>query len=398
MPNSAKPLKICLFAPEAYSYFVGEYAFFFQEREFRAWLFTRGLSSVPDLDVTVLLKGPRKGPEVFDGVEIHSLELSPPLAGASRYANYKWSVRQFVASSFPKAEQDRWQREVMAACDQIAADVYCTFGINNNTHLISDYCRDRERKHVIFLGSETHLLDRISEYSLSLLPNGVVSFFAFQLLSDASAVFVPAGFAEQPAGDGAFAVHPCPAPLVAEAQDNDSSPSNVRHVLWMGETSDKSRPMEFLELAKAFPEVRFKMLAYSTHVELNQALYERVPRNLELIAAAGMKEIENLFRTAAVFVNTAPADGFVSGCYLAAKHGVPILSLESDPEGFIGEGGGGVLLNGEGERLLSALRDMLGSLDRWKAMSKALEDRLAIHNDPAAVGKSLMSLLGDCAG
>ena len=286
----------------------------------------------------------------------------------------------------------------MEACDDIDADVYCIFAIDDSAWMIADYCKARGKQYAVFLGSDAHFLNRIREFSMSYLPNGVLSFFAFDLLFDASAVIIPAELPERSVGGGTFAAHPCPIPLISETSDNARPSSTGRHVLWMGETSDHSRPLEFLDLVKAFPEVHFKMLAFSTHERLNQALFDRFPMNLELMGAPVIKEIENLFRDAAVFVNTAPAGGFVHGCYLAAKHGVPILSLESDPEGFIGKGGGGVLLDGDAEQLSPALEDMLGSLERWTAMSKALEDYVSANNSPSAVGERLMGLLGDSAG
>jgi glycosyltransferase involved in cell wall biosynthesis len=57
-------------------------------------------------------------------------------------------------------------------------------------------------------------------------------------------------------------------------------------------------------------------------------------------------EIERYYRHATLLVNTSDAEGFPNSFLQAGKYGVPIVSLNADPDGMLSEYGAGVHCRG----------------------------------------------------
>jgi len=70
-------------------------------------------------------------------------------------------------------------------------------------------------------------------------------------------------------------------------------------------------------------------------------------------------EIDSFFQRAKVFVNTSDAEGFPNTFIQACEFGVPILSLNVNPDGFLDEYDCGISCEGDFERFLGSLGFML---------------------------------------
>jgi len=135
-----------------------------------------------------------------------------------------------------------------------------------------------------------------------------------------------------------------------------------KHVLWVGRSAKFKRPQLFIELARQLPAERFVMICQQA---TGDAHYERLAdsaeqvANLQFIQRVDFQQIGSYFQQAKIFVNTSDAEGFPNTFIQACQYGVPILSLNVDPDGFLVEYGCGICCRGDTDRLVQGLKFLL---------------------------------------
>lgn len=128
------------------------------------------------------------------------------------------------------------------------------------------------------------------------------------------------------------------------------------YVLWIGRTDDyNKRPMLFLELARACPGIDCVMIVSRTDNGIFSALQRSCPTNLRIIEHVPSHEIWDYLRRARVFVNTSEFEGFPNTFLQSAVTGVPIVSLNVDPDSMLSRHGCGICADGDAESLKAAV-------------------------------------------
>ena len=98
------------------------------------------------------------------------------------------------------------------------------------------------------------------------------------------------------------------------------------------------QPELFCELARQFPEEEFIIIAprFATDPEYTD-FSERIKgiENLTYRERVPFSEIDNYFKNAKLFVNTSTYEGFPNTFVQACKHGVPIVSLQVNPNSIL---------------------------------------------------------------
>jgi glycosyltransferase involved in cell wall biosynthesis len=133
-------------------------------------------------------------------------------------------------------------------------------------------------------------------------------------------------------------------------------------VLWVGRSTHLKRPDLFIKLAKNFPDETFTMICQeATGDENYEALLAEAKEvdNLQFIEAVPFAEISNYFQQAKVFVNTSDSEGFPNTFIHACNCATPILSLKVNPDDFINRHNCGISCNGDWQRMIDSLKDML---------------------------------------
>jgi len=109
------------------------------------------------------------------------------------------------------------------------------------------------------------------------------------------------------------------------------------YVLWVGSSLEKKQPQVFLELARALPEIKFRIIVAPANQKLNDLLKdqaEHIP-NLEFIGFVPLSEISVHFSEASLFVSTSLREGFPNTFLQSWQYGVPVISLNVDPDDVI---------------------------------------------------------------
>jgi glycosyltransferase involved in cell wall biosynthesis len=125
--------------------------------------------------------------------------------------------------------------------------------------------------------------------------------------------------------------------LDSECENNikyEKSQTNV-DVLWVGNSMPKKRYTVAIELARLLPRVRFA-LAMNKSVAFDQAAREaqRIP-NIDFLGQVSPFEMEKWYQQTKIFLNTSSSEGFPNTFLQSWMHGVPVLSLDIDPDNLI---------------------------------------------------------------
>lgn len=160
--------------------------------------------------------------------------------------------------------------------------------------------------------------------------------------------------------------------------------------LWIGRLVDYKRPTSFVDLARDVPEARFWAVWFSTD-ETAPGLAEELEQaagrasNLEVLGQLPHADVlERISRSVAV-VSTSRAEGMPNVFLEAWSRGVPVLSLEYDPDGKIASLGLGEVADGSPERLSEAARSLWSDPGRRAEMGERGREYVLAEHSPAVV-------------
>ena len=143
-----------------------------------------------------------------------------------------------------------------------------------------------------------------------------------------------------------------------------------KFVLWIGRADDfNKRPMLFLELARDCPTLQFVMIASRTDDAVFRALEQACPANLRILEHVPAPEVWDWLRHARVLVSTSKFEGFPNVFLQSAVMGVPIVSLEVDPDGVLTRHGCGICAAGETDTMREAVVALCADDARAEALA-----------------------------
>jgi glycosyltransferase involved in cell wall biosynthesis len=133
--------------------------------------------------------------------------------------------------------------------------------------------------------------------------------------------------------------------------------------VWISRLVPLKRPLRYVELARALPQARFQMIAVEgnqTPPELASELRESAAAtpNLELLEPLPHTETGRLLGRSVAAVNTSEREGLSNVFLEAWARGVPVLSLDVDPDGRIAEHGLGIAAGGSWQRFVAGAREL----------------------------------------
>src|SRR5262249_19651767 len=127
---------------------------------------------------------------------------------------------------------------------------------------------------------------------------------------------------------------------LVELPESPANPVANADVVWVGTYKAAKRPDWFLTLARAHPRLRFVMCGVVPPPPASPACWDAARRaasecpNLEVRGFLDHDAVRGMLRTAALFVQTSPAEGFSNTVLEAWAGGVPTLTC-ADPDSII---------------------------------------------------------------
>ncbi len=168
--------------------------------------------------------------------------------------------------------------------------------------------------------------------------------------------------------------------------------------LWVGRLVSYKQPLAYLELARAVPEARFRMVGVPDD-DRDDPLAEKVAAaaaeipNLELLPPRSHGQLGQLMACAVASVNTASWEGMPNVLLEAWCRGVPALVLEYDPDGVVSEHGLGGFAGGSVSRFAELAREQWHSRHDRSELAQRCRAYIASHHAPDVVASQWLELL-----
>lgn len=160
-------------------------------------------------------------------------------------------------------------------------------------------------------------------------------------------------------------------------------------VVWLSTYKAAKRPEWFWELARRLPGLRFVMAGVIPPPPLTPEAWERAREaarrtpNLEVRGHIDHDRLGDLFREAALFVHTSPAEGFANTLLEAWAHGLPTVSA-TDPGGIAAREGLGECAE-DFETMVEAVRRWMADPARRVAAGARARAYVTAHHAPGVV-------------
>lgn len=145
------------------------------------------------------------------------------------------------------------------------------------------------------------------------------------------------------------------------------------YLLWVGRSISWKRPELFIKIAKKFPNETFLMILNQAN-EGDKSFFKiktesKNIENLKFIDKIQYQNIDSIYKHAKLFINTSLQEGFPNTFIDAGKWGVPIVSLEVDPDDFISKNECGYCAKGNWDEFLNNISTMLNNKKIYKSCS-----------------------------
>ena len=343
--------------------------------------------------------------DYMGGAEVQATKLAHALkAKGLRVAHVVYPVpepRLVDAGSPTLVERPNWQgfgargqlaetRAIWRAFENADAEAYIVRGSGGHVIPAGAFCRVRNRRFVFSSSSELDFdfarpdrnrrMLQIYKASLRLAARLALQTeeqrkLAMRALPHSDPVVIPS-FAE-------------PAPSTNGTGD---------YYLWADRLVEYKQPDRYLELAEALPQARFRMVACQMAEtapgmeERIQAAAARLP-NVELLPPRPRSELLAEMQNAVALVKTSRVEGMPNTFLEAWARGVPVLSLNVDPDAKIANNDIGVAAGGSMERLIDAADGLWRDRELRTAMGDRARRFIEDVHSPEAVARRWVALL-----
>ncbi len=143
--------------------------------------------------------------------------------------------------------------------------------------------------------------------------------------------------------------------------------------LWIGKANSLKRPELLIELARRFPDERFRMICPA---DVSNPLWmDKIRRelaeapNIERLDRVPFEKMGQELARARTLLITSIVEGFPNTLVQALWQGVPVVSLNVDPGGMIAGRGLGVMANDDFESFCRQFGALIGAPRRWDETS-----------------------------
>jgi glycosyltransferase involved in cell wall biosynthesis len=331
--------------------------------ELRAWRFARGLADL-GFQVSIVTDAATEpiSAEVLGPVSI----VVPPSRRLGLAQIRRLFGRPHVAS------HDAWQ--------SANADVYLAFGVAEYNASLAEWCRDNHRPLLLFAGSD---IDFSSDYrpdNRSSNAWGNRCDRCYDAIVKATVIAVQTEtqrrLLKENFGRDAVVIAN---PVVIDDELDVGGRRN--HVLWIGKADSNKRPDLVLAVARACPTIRFRMIANKVDDRHYQQLLADAPRNVTIVESVRPSKLREEFAGAIALLCTSMIEGFPNTFLDAGSFGVPVLSLNIDPDGMLSSIGGGVLTNGDLAALIQVVKKYAADQSLAEVAGKRLREYVRRRHD-----------------
>lgn len=123
--------------------------------------------------------------------------------------------------------------------------------------------------------------------------------------------------------------------------------TNTISVLWLANVTPVKQPLLFIDLAEKLSgtQIKFTMAGAMHNQEFREEIQRRIALlpNFNLIGHVPFHKSNSFFQSADIFTHTSISEGLPNTFLQACIHGVPVVSLNNDPDNIIKKHGFGIV-------------------------------------------------------
>lgn len=263
------------------------------------------------------------------------------------------------------------------------ADIYCAFGVSTLSAEVAAYCRHAGKKFALFIAAEHNLNPLYQPDSKTKNIHGHPAYLCHYSIAQADLVIAQT----QAQAIKLLSIFNRDAIIISNPVDLENYYPNTpdygerQMALWVGRADRFSKmPMILIQLALACPETQFIMIMNPENEYAEAEVYAACPANVIIHRYVPFEEVEYFYSQAFVLINTSQAEGFPNTFLQAAKYGVPLLSYQVDPDGFIEKYQTGIVAGGDFDKLVAGLKTIRQDQAGARLFSRNIHNYVKQHH------------------
>lgn len=165
-------------------------------------------------------------------------------------------------------------------------------------------------------------------------------------------------------------------------------------ILWVGTCLRRKRPSLFLDIAESMPEFGFTMIvAARNDIRFNEEVASRARRlpNVDYKGFVPYHETSAYFGRAKILVNTSMLEGFPNIFLQAWQAGIPVVSLDINPDDIIRRYGLG-RISKTVDQLKRDVRELLNNNALREEIGKNSKKYILEHHHPDVIARKLAGI------
>jgi glycosyltransferase involved in cell wall biosynthesis len=278
---------------------------------------------------------------------------------------------------------------------EVNADVYIGFGANDLTAEQVSFCRIHDKKSVLWSISDADFNDTYFHGSNIRNYYGDVGDRCHFALMRAH-FWITQNNHQREMAKAMFLRDSViiPNPIDLAIQPHPGRARDKRgYALWIGKADATKQPQHFVALAKAFSGLEFFMVLNPSRTAVEEKIYEHHPGNLRIVDSVHRDEVPALMEGAFVLVNSSKFEGMPNVFLEACRAGTPLLSLNADPNGFIGGEGCGIWADGDLSAFRQGFERLVNDQAFWERCSTGAIAYVRANHDKAKCVNSLIQVI-----
>lgn len=283
--------------------------------------------------------------------------------------------------------------------DQLDCDVVCCFKVSKLSASVVATCRERGLPSVLFLAHDEDVSPTYVFGSTHRHSRHEVDPLCWDALVGANRIVAQTRHQQELLSEHfglSSRLIRNPVDLVAPLAAKP--PAGAPHVVWIGRAENAyKRPELCLELARRLSHRRFLMIAGRREPKLFDQLCRAAPGNVRIVERLDFAHAEAAIAAASAVINTSSREGFPNVFLQAAKHSVPIVSLEVDPDGFLSHHGCGIVAGGDLGRMAEQLERVCTEPALAASLGQTARRYVTAHHDLDGRVDELAVLLDEMA-
>lgn len=347
-------MKICFIAPKAYGLFNEKVSTKFGGAEIQLYLLSKYTAKNSDY-------------------EVHFIVADYGQAEMETYQNIKvWKSLNFEKNLGSQIFN------FFKTFRKVNADVYVQITLTPFTGIIGGYARFAKKKFIYMLAHDNEVDGTIKGYK-----NPLKRFLFDAAWKNMNVIISQNNFQKINLEKKGYKSHI----LKSSFELNFTFGSEKKFHFWVARTDYWKRPELFISLAESFPDEKFLMICPKVldtdekyYNQLKAKAYE-VP-NLEFISEyVPFSKLNDYFLKAKTFVITSSQEGYATTMIQAGQNGLPIVSLNVNPDNFITENNCGIFCNDDFELLKTSFKHLIEDELFYNELSKNIINYVKNNHD-----------------